>query len=150
MMEKRTDAIYPGALPCACANLRRAARAVTQLYNQELRPTGLEPTQFTLLMALNATGEVTQGKLGQRLVIDSTTLTRSLAPLRARGWISSRRGQDRRERLWRLTSAGRRELERAQPYWERAQRRLRKALGQDEWSSLQEVLVRVTRATDEA
>ena len=62
-----------------------AARAVTQLYNQELRPTGLELTQFTLVMALNATGEVTQGKLGQRLVIDSTTLTRSLAPLRAQG-----------------------------------------------------------------
>lgn len=149
-MEKRTDAIYPGTLPCACANLRRAARAVTHLYDQELRPTGLEPTQFTLLMTLNATGEVTQGKLGQRLILDSTTLTRSLAPLRARGWISSRRGQDRRERLWKLTTAGRRVLERAQPYWEQAQRRLRKALGQDEWSSLQEVLVRVTRATDRA
>ena len=147
MMEKRTEAVYPGALVCACANLRRASRAVTQLYDEELRPTGLEPTQFTLLMALHATGEVTQGKLGQRLAIDSTTLTRSLAPLRARGWISSRRGQDRRERLWRLASAGRRELERAQPYWERAQRRLRKALGQDEWSSLQELLVRVTQAT---
>ncbi len=149
MMGKRTEAVYPGALLCACANLRRASRAVTQLYDEELRPTGLEPTQFTLLMALNSMGEVTQGSLGRKLILDSTTLTRSLAPLRARGWITSRRGQDRRERLWRLTTAGKRELERAQPYWEQAQRRLRKALGQNEWSSLQAVLVRVTRATEE-
>jgi hypothetical protein len=29
------------------------------MYNQELRATGLELTQFTLLMALNLTGETT-------------------------------------------------------------------------------------------
>ncbi|HZD40950.1 MAG TPA: hypothetical protein VE131_09530 [Terriglobales bacterium] len=39
-------------LPCACANLRRAARAVTRLYDQELRGTGLNVTQLTLLQAL--------------------------------------------------------------------------------------------------
>lgn len=52
-------------LPCACANLRRAARAVTRMYNRELRPTGLELTQFTLL-ALNLAGAGEQ-KRGQLL-----------------------------------------------------------------------------------
>ena len=36
-------------LVCACASLRRAARAVTQAYDAELRTTGMNPTQFTLL-----------------------------------------------------------------------------------------------------
>src|SRR5713101_2734368 len=60
-------------LPCACANLRRATRIVTRMYNQELRETGLELTQFTLLMALNLTGEITQGNLGELLALDTTS-----------------------------------------------------------------------------
>ena len=47
-------------LPCACANIRRAARAVTHLYDQELSGTGLDATQFTIVMALSRTGEISQ------------------------------------------------------------------------------------------
>jgi hypothetical protein len=43
----------PAHLPCACANLRRVVRMVTQLYDDALRPTGLRAIQFTLLQALN-------------------------------------------------------------------------------------------------
>ena len=68
-------------LPCACANLRRTARAVTRMYNYELRRTGLELTQFTLLMTLSIVGETTQGQLGNLLALDSTSLTRMLKPL---------------------------------------------------------------------
>ena len=138
------------ALPCACANLRRAARAVTQLYSQEIRRSGVDATQFSLLMALGHAGETTQGRLGERLVIDSTTLTRTLAPLRARGWIASKPGADRRQRLWRLTPAGRRQLQRARPHWERAQKRLRKALGEAEWNSLQTSVARTAQAAQHA
>ena len=37
---------------CACFNLRRVTRAVTQVYDEYLRPTGLRVTQFTVLVAL--------------------------------------------------------------------------------------------------
>ena len=85
-------------LPCACASLRRAARAVTRAYALELRGTGLNPTQFTLLWALDRMGPSPQGALGELLAIDSATLTRTLAPLARRGWIRAERGADRRER----------------------------------------------------
>ena len=133
-------------LPCACSNLRRASRAVTQLYDQELRKAGLEPTQFTLLLALSRGGEMTQGGLGMRHAIDSTTLTRTLAPLRKRGWIEAKPGADRREKLLSLTSAGRRKLRRALPHWRRAQRRLRAALGEVEWGPLQATITEVAAA----
>lgn len=81
-------------LPCACANLRRAARAVTRMYNRELRPTGLELTQFTLLMALNLAGEITHGNLGKLLALDSTSLTRMLRLLTKRGWMGVKAGKD--------------------------------------------------------
>src|SRR5712664_2161695 len=84
-------------LPCACANLRRAARAVTKFYNHALRPDGIEITQFTLLMALDLTGETTQGELAELLASDSTTLTRMLSLVKKRRWIQIRQGDDRRQ-----------------------------------------------------
>jgi len=137
-------------LPCACASLRRASRAVTQLYDQELRESGLRVTQFTLLQALELTGKLTQGGLGELLFLDSTTLTRTLRPLLGRGWVRSLPGEDRRERHFQLTPAGRRQLEYAWPGWERAQQRLKKVLGATGWQGMQTILVGVTDAAQRA
>jgi DNA-binding MarR family transcriptional regulator len=123
-------------LPCACAALRRAARATTQLYDRELRGAGMGTAQFGLLQALARVGPVTQGRLGQLLALDSTTLSRTLRPLEARRWIRSERGKDRRERQLELTAAGRAQLERARPDWERAQRRLKQRVGSERWEAL--------------
>ena len=71
-------------LPCFCASLRRASRALTQVYEQALRPLGLRGTQFTVLQALSLAGEVPQGELGRILAMDSTTLTRTLEIMRRR------------------------------------------------------------------
>ena len=135
-------------LPCACANLRRAARVVTALYDEELRPAGLRCTQYVLLQVLAAVGEMTQGEIGRLLALDSTTLTRSLALVARRGLLESRPGRDRRERLWRLTAAGRREFKQLERHWERAEARLKNALGANDWDRLRAVLERVVRAVE--
>lgn len=137
-------------LPCFSANLRRAERAVGRLYGSEIRKSGIGPYQFTLLAVLSRLDETTQGELAERLAIDSTTLTRTLARLEDRGWIASRPGEDRRERWVRLTPRGSRRLEVARPHWEAAQDRLRKALGDESWELLLERLVDVTRAAEAA
>ena len=133
-------------LPCACANVRRAARAITHFYDDALRDTGLRSTQFTLLQALSLSGELTQGELGDFLAIDTTTLTRTLGSLKSRGWIRSRTGEDRRERFWALAPAGRRQLDRARPAWENAQRRIRTRFGGERLSSLFDDLARIVVA----
>ena len=138
------------ALPCACANLRRASRAVTRVYDQELRGSGLRVTQFTLLQALELSSSLTQGRLGELLSLDSTTLTRTLRPLLGRGWVRSLPGEARRERHFQLTPAGRRQLAYARPGWERAQQRLQTALGVRDWQGLQTVLLAVTEAAQRA
>ena len=134
------------ALPCACANLRRAARAVTRSFETALKGTGLKPTQHTLLQALELTGPSPQGALGELLAIDSTTLTRTLRPLERAGWVRAGSGADRREVRWALTPRGRRRLERARPAWERAQARLRTRLGAEAWARLAVDLARVAGA----
>ncbi len=136
-------------LPCACANIRRAARTVTRLYNQELRSERIEVTQFTLLMALERAAEISQGKLGKLLALDSTTLTRMLELLKKRGWIQEKEGDDRRFRIIRLTTAGRAKYRQTLPHWKRAQERLERLLGEDTMAQLGGLMARVTAMTAE-
>jgi DNA-binding MarR family transcriptional regulator len=128
-----------------CGNFRRTARTLTQLYENVLRPLGLRATQFTILQVLSRAGEVSQRQLGEMLAMDSTSLTRTLAIMRRQGWIAERAGKDRRERLQRLSSAGKRQLERVSPAWEKVQSRLRHQLGEQAWNQLFKLTQEVTR-----
>ena len=118
------------------------------MYNQELRHTGLELTQFTLLMALNLTGEITQGNLGKLLALVTTSLTRMLRLLTKRGWIGVKAGTDRRQRLLRLTPSGQQKLEQSWPDWERAQKRLQRGLGEASWMQMGVLLADIARASE--
>jgi DNA-binding MarR family transcriptional regulator len=133
-------------LPCACQNLRRLTRVVTRIYDQELRKAGLEITQFGLLTALTTTGEANQKQLSAGFAMDSTTLTRTLGLMRQQGWVFVRPGKDRRERLFRLTRAGKRQMAIAQQYWERAEHRLRQEVGEAGWKSMKQAVTRLTEA----
>ena len=133
-------------LPCMCASLRRAARALTQIYEEALRPTGLRATQFTILQTLSIAGEVTQGELGQILAMDSTTLTRTLTIMGRHGWIAKRRGKDRREWRMRLSKAGEAQFKHTSPYWENAQRQVRRQLGDE----LSDNVMKLTQETTNA
>jgi len=132
-----------------CASLRRASRALTQWYEEELRPTGLRATQFTVLQVLSLAGEVTQGELGRILAIDSTTLTRTLRIMSRHGWVGKKRGTDRREWRLRLSKAGEVQFKRALPYWAKAQAQLRQRLGQHQWNELGKLTNNVTTAVTE-
>ena len=125
---------------CACFNTRKTARALTQLYDEALKPSGLRATQFSLLAATFRTGKITVSQLAQRLVMDRTTLTRDLKPLERRGLIRIEAGEDRRERIVSLTGEGRELLAKTVPLWEKAQGRVLKGLGRSRWNTMLEDL----------
>ncbi len=131
-------------LPCMCGSFRRTSRALTQFYDQALRPIGLRPTQLTILQVFDRAGEVSQGQLGEMLAMDSTTLTRTLGIMHRHGWIAERRGEDQRERWLRLSRAGETKLNRALLVWENVQSRLRKQLGDQAWQNLLQLTTQVT------
>jgi DNA-binding MarR family transcriptional regulator len=114
---------------------------ITRFYDAALRPTGLSITQFTLLQAVDRVPGASQKQLAALLEMDSTTLTRSLTPLRKKRWLRFEAGADRRE--WRivLTKSGMAEYKRVIPHWETAQKILHRALGKRRWNQLFEVLV---------
>jgi DNA-binding MarR family transcriptional regulator len=116
---------------CTCANIRRASRVVTQIYDAALQPAGLKITQFILLATLAATGATALTKLAEAMVMDRTTLTRNLKPLLKEGLIDSVPGEDRRSRVISLTKRGRAALMTGLPLWREAQANMVGALGQE-------------------
>jgi DNA-binding MarR family transcriptional regulator len=127
-----------------CGSFRRTSRALTQLYEEALRPLGLRATQLTILQMLSRAGELSQGHLGNMLAMDSTSLTRTLAIMSRQGWITERRGEDRRERWLRLARGGETQLRRALPVWEKVQSRLRRKLGEHAWKNLLQLTHQIT------
>jgi len=115
--------------PCTCFNLRKATRAITQLYDDSLRPSGLRATQFSLLTVISVMGKVSITRLAEEAVMDRTTLARNLEPLEQQGLVRIQAGEDARVREVSLTPAGRDSLTAAFPYWEKAQTLVTKNLG---------------------
>ena len=108
-------------------------RAVTQLYDDVLRPSGLRVTQFSILAAIAGIGEAHLKQLEEALAIDQTTLTRSLNLLERDGVIERASHPDGRIKAMRLTSKGRRALGVARPLWAQAQDKVLRELGTQAW-----------------
>ena len=101
---------------CTCANLRKAVRAVSQLYDDAFRPIGLKATQFGLLVATGTLSPITINRLADANVMDRTTLTRNLRPLERQGLLRIRSGKDRREREVSITKRGQALLTKGYPH----------------------------------
>jgi DNA-binding MarR family transcriptional regulator len=106
---------------CHCLAARRTARAITRMFDEQLRKHGLRATQFSVLVALELSGPTPISALAEALGMERTTLTRSAALLEKRGWVTSGGTDDRREHQLRLTASGRRKLISAFPAWKAAQ-----------------------------
>jgi DNA-binding MarR family transcriptional regulator len=139
-------------LTCACYNLRRASRAVTQLFDGHFDAVGLKATQFTVLAVLAYAGDAppTVTKLADDLVLDQSSLSRNLAVLERLGYVRLAPGADRRQRIVTLTRSGRSALARGYAVWKRAQGTLAGALGARRDRSDLEAQLRVLRRMTKA
>src|SRR6202041_2131443 len=103
------------SLPCYCATLRQAARAVTVLYEEMLAASGLHATQYTALQLLDSAPNLTTTEVAEAIGIDQTTATRTLALIRKGGLATDAVGRDRRQRRWALTPKGCAQLRKLRP-----------------------------------
>jgi DNA-binding MarR family transcriptional regulator len=126
------------------------SRAVTQLYDSCLAPTGLKATQFIILQTIARAGEIAQWELGEQLAISVDTLTRRLGSLRREQLMTMRKGTHKQERIYTLTPLGQERLHAAEPYWERAQARLEATIGNARWQQLLSFSAEVSHAAQRA
>jgi DNA-binding MarR family transcriptional regulator len=129
---------------CACLTLRGTARAVTQMYDETLKPSDLKATQFSVLAAVAVEGPASMTAISKALVMDRTTLTRNLKPLMERGLVKEGVGaKDRRQRQIVITRAGNAALSKALPLWKKAHSQIVDGIGHARWQGM-------TRLLDEA
>jgi DNA-binding MarR family transcriptional regulator len=122
---------------CVCFQLRKASRAVTQLYDAAFQACGIRSTQFALLVAIAKKEPITVTNLGELMVIDPTTLSRSLGKLEHAGHVKVASGRDRRQRWVRLSAKGRRVMEKSVPHWRKVQAAVVSRLSHPDWSQIQ-------------
>ena len=133
---------------CAVFNLRKASRAVTQLYEEIMKPSGILPTQFALMATTRSMGPVSISRMAKELVMDRTTLTRNLKPLEREGLlIVVSVKDDQRSREVSITSKGLKQLEQTIPFWQEAQNLTEKALSTSRLDRMLGDLKAAVRAT---
>ncbi len=104
-------------------------RAVTNIYDDALRPLGVRVSQMNILVAAGRLGTARPAEVCERLHLDVSTLSRNVERMKARGWLEVIPDEDGRAQPFRLTAQGRRLLEKAAPAWKKAQQQAQAILG---------------------
>jgi DNA-binding MarR family transcriptional regulator len=125
---------------CASFNFRRTARAVTMLFDSALQKTGIRSTQFAILTAIAKIQPVSITRISEILVIDRTTLTRSLKLLEKDGLLAISPRGTMRQRFLSLTSQGEKALALAIPEWRKIQQHFVDKIGSNHWIELRSEL----------
>lgn len=126
--------------PCNCMNVRRASRAITQFYDDVLRPSGLTVTQLSLLRHLELLSQTTIGELAKSMRIDRTTLNRNMKPLTDAGFIAINPGKDTRTKEIILTEKGKEVLSAGWKLWGEAQDTIKEYMGEEDLMKLKQLL----------
>src|SRR5437016_3716947 len=142
-MKENSSLDLSGTGYCASFNFRKTARAVTSLYDAALQKSGIRSTQFAILVGIAKNQPVSVGALAEVLVIDGTTLTRSLRLLQTDGFIAISNRAAMRRRFLTITAKGERVLARSVPAWRKAQERFVATIGSKYWLDLRNELDRL-------
>jgi DNA-binding MarR family transcriptional regulator len=131
-MDKSTiSSIDSIANSCIAVRLRLLNRVITNFYDDALRPLGLKVSQLNILIVTARLGLARPAQVCEILQLDASTLSRNVKPLQAHGWVEVVPEEDARVQPFRLTSQGRRLIEKAVPAWEKAQRQATELLGSE-------------------
>lgn len=144
MLEQMTSADM-----CTCGELRKAARAVTMLYDNAVKSSGLQSTQFSLLHVISKNETIRISELAAKMGTDRTTLTRNLAILERDGLIKVSEGTDHRTRIVTATQKGRGAVVRAIPLWNEVQHKVKQKMGESSWQGLMRSLSEFLKVTDQ-
>ncbi len=148
-MSKKANSLQPEdviASECLAVRLRLLNRVVTNIYDEALRPLGIKTSQLNLLVIAAKLGLARPADVCRRLQMDSSTLSRNVERMKARGWLEVVTDEDGRAQPFRLTTKGKKLLQKAKPAWEQAQQKAIKLLGADAVDEIHEAVTRVHSA----
>lgn len=104
---------------------------------------GLTITQFAIVRALNRNGPTALTPLAQELVMERTSLYRTLRPLEDAGAVKITEAKQGRVKVATLTQRGVKMMRAAEPKWEQAQSFVVGAIGEKNWKALAASLLEI-------
>ncbi|MDP1848337.1 MAG: MarR family winged helix-turn-helix transcriptional regulator [Solirubrobacteraceae bacterium] len=132
---------------CACDQLRRVTRGVTQVYDDAVVASGLRITQLPIFVGLASEGDLSLSVLADRLALDRTTLTRNLKVLEDRGLILTyEHADDARVRMVAMTLEGSALLTGALERWAKVQEFVEERFGRERLVALESELSAFSKA----
>jgi DNA-binding MarR family transcriptional regulator len=119
---------------CTCSKLRQLTRKITGIYDRHLLADGITISQYSLLARIGRFGPLGVIPLANYMGMDRSTMSRSLKPLIAAGWIETldlplEMLTDKRSFGLQLTADGKRKWQAAMPHWRQAQDKIDADLG---------------------
>ena len=121
---------------CLSGCVRMLSRAVTCIYDEELRDIGIRSGQLNILGHLASRGRMTPAEVERMLLMERSTVSRTVRRMCDRGWIGTEPSEDARSHYLVVTDAGAAMLKSARPAWKRAQVRAREVLGKEGFDAL--------------
>jgi DNA-binding MarR family transcriptional regulator len=134
---------------CTCGELRKAARAITLLYDNTFKSSGLLSTQFGVLQVLCEIDSIQITDLAGKLGMDRTTLTRNLSVLERDGFIKISQGIDHRTRIVTATQKGHIAVSKTILKWSEIQCKVKQKLGENSWRELMLNLTGLLKVIDQ-
>src|SRR3984957_4330127 len=116
---------------CIAVRLRLLNRVITNFYDAALRPLGLKVSQLNILIVTAKLGLARPAQVCEILQLDASTLSRNVERMRAHGWLEVVPNEDARTQPFRLTTQGKRLIEKAIPAWEEGQGQAADLLGNE-------------------
>src|SRR5438552_762445 len=130
---------------CVASRLRTLQRAITNIYDNALRPLDLKVSQMNILIFAAKVGRVRPQAVCEYLHLDVSTLSRNVERMKSRGWLEVVPDQDGRSQPFQLTPQGHKLLETAVPAWSKAQQQVKKVLGDGFVEQLNQAMKRVSK-----
>ncbi len=152
MKERNTNAMLELGMfgrSCTCGELRKAARAITLLYDNALKSSGLLSTQLNVLDVICNSDSTKISDLSGKQGMDRTTLTRNLSVLERQGFIKISPGRDHRTRIVTATQKGRNAVAKALPLWNEVQDKVKQQMGENSWCELMQNLGHFVTVADQ-
>lgn len=123
------DLIAEVADRCVMMRSRLISRVITGIYDEDLRPFGINSPQFALLVVMFRMGPSSRAEIGRYHHQDRSTLTRNLKIMLSEGWIEEvQSAAGGRARPMAVTQKGRDLLVSIVPTWREAQKKARTLL----------------------
>jgi len=126
--------------PCACTAIRKANRAMLRYYEKAFSAGSLSLTQFSILRTVEREGPIPLSTLAEHLVMERTSLYRTITPLTERNALTLDIGSNKKIKIATITSYGKALIKEHEPEWEKAQNTFIEAIGPNQWQTISPIL----------